>query len=49
MGESQLGKKPDEGERDKIAAFLMSLTGRQPEIMLPILPPGGSAPPRTQP
>jgi cytochrome c peroxidase len=49
MGESQLGKKPDEGERDKIAAFLTSLTGRQPEIMLPILPPSVTASRRPQP
>ena len=49
MGESQLGQKLDEGERDKIAAFLTSLTGRQPEITLPILPPRGAATPRPQP
>jgi cytochrome c peroxidase len=49
MGESQLGKKPDESERDRIAAFLTSLTGRQPEIMLPILPPSVTASRRPQP
>jgi cytochrome c peroxidase len=44
MGESQLGQALDEAERDKIATFLTSLTGRQPEVTLPILPPRGAAP-----
>ena len=39
MGASQLGQKLSDGEIDKIVAFLKSLTGRQPEVMLPILPP----------
>jgi cytochrome c peroxidase len=49
MGESQLGQKLDEGEVEKLAAFLKSLTGRQPEVILPILPPSEAAPPRPQP
>ena len=49
MGESQLGQKLDESERDKIAAFLISLTGRQPEITLPFLPPSAAATPNPQP
>jgi cytochrome c peroxidase len=39
MSASQLGQKLSDGEIDKIAAFLKSLTGRQPEVVLPILPP----------
>ncbi len=39
MGASQLGQKLSDGEIDKIVAFLKSLTGRQPEVVLPILPP----------
>jgi cytochrome c peroxidase len=39
MGASQLGQKLSEGEIDKIVAFLKTLTGRQPEVLLPILPP----------
>lgn len=41
MASAQLGKKLAPEELDKIAAFLVSLTGRQPEIVLPILPPSG--------
>jgi cytochrome c peroxidase len=39
MGETQLGVKLGEDETRKIVAFLKSLTGRQPEVTLPILPP----------
>jgi cytochrome c peroxidase len=39
MSASQLGQKLSDGEIDKIVAFLKSLTGRQPEVVLPILPP----------
>ncbi len=39
MGESQLGVELSADETDKIVAFLDSLTGRQPEVVLPILPP----------
>ncbi len=49
MGESQLGQKLSDDETGKLAAFLTSLTGRQPEITLPILPPSGSISPRPQP
>ncbi len=44
MGESQLGVALSVDETDKIVAFLNSLTGRQPEVVLPILPPR-TAPP----
>jgi cytochrome c peroxidase len=49
MGESQLGQKLSEGEIDKITEFLKSLTGRQPEVILPILPPAVAATPRPKP
>ncbi|MBO0734916.1 MAG: c-type cytochrome, partial [Methylocapsa sp.] len=39
MGETQLGQKLSGEETAKIAAFLKSLTGRQPEITIPALPP----------
>jgi cytochrome c peroxidase len=41
MAESQLGAKLSEDETAKMVAFLKSLTGKQPEIVLPILPPRG--------
>ncbi|WP_041926923.1 cytochrome-c peroxidase [Methylocystis sp. SC2] len=47
MGESQLGVEFSADETDKIVAFLDSLTGRQPEVVLPILPPR-TAPPFSQ-
>lgn len=39
MGEAQLGVKLTDDETTKIAAFLKTLTGKQPEIVLPTLPP----------
>ncbi len=39
MGEAQLGQKLTQAEIDRIQDFLMSLTGKQPEVALPILPP----------
>ncbi|WP_424360886.1 cytochrome-c peroxidase [Methylocystis parvus] len=39
MAESQLGVKLSDDETTKLVAFLKSLTGKQPEIVLPILPP----------
>jgi cytochrome c peroxidase len=39
MAETQLGQKLTDSEIEAIVAFLESLTGRQPEIILPILPP----------
>ena len=35
----ELGKKFSPEENAKIVAFLKSLNGKQPEIVLPILPP----------
>jgi len=39
MGETQLGQKLSTEEIVKIEAFLTALTGKQPEVVLPILPP----------
>lgn len=44
MAESQLGAQLSADETDKIVAFLLSLTGRSPEVVLPILPPRRSPP-----
>ncbi len=39
MGETQLGVALSDDEASKIVAFLHALTGKQPEVILPILPP----------
>lgn len=39
MAEAQLGAKLSDDETTKIVAFLKTLTGKQPDIVLPILPP----------
>ena len=39
MGRVQLGKTFTPEENAKIVAFLKTLTGDQPSLMLPILPP----------
>jgi cytochrome c peroxidase len=39
MAEAQLGAKLSDAEAKKIVAFLKTLTGKQPEVVLPILPP----------
>ena len=49
MGTSQLGANLTDDEIGKIAAFLDSLTGQQPNIGVPILPPSGATTPRPQP
>lgn len=49
MGASQLGIQLSDDEIDKITAFLDSLTGEQPKITYPILPPSGAGTPRPQP
>jgi hypothetical protein len=40
MGASQLGQRLTDQEEDTIVAFLQTLTGKQPKVELPILPPG---------
>ena len=49
MGASQLGIQLNDDEVDKITAFLQSLTGEQPQVVYPILPPWVAATPRPQP
>lgn len=49
MGASQLGANLTDEEIGKISAFLDSLTGRQPRVEVPALPPSGATTPRPQP
>ncbi len=49
MGTSQLGTKLSDAEIGKITAFLQSLTGDQPKITYPILPPSVASTPRPAP
>lgn len=49
MGSSQLGAKLTAEEIDRIVAFLGSLTGEQPKIVYPVLPPSVASTPRPQP
>jgi cytochrome c peroxidase len=45
MGATQLGIQLDEGQTQKIVAFLDTLTGKQPEVVYPILPPSSPTTP----
>jgi len=49
MGVSQLGATLNAEETDRIVAFLESLTGEQPKIVYPILPPSVASTPRPKP
>jgi cytochrome c peroxidase len=49
MGASQLGIQLTNDDVDKIEAFLGSLTGEQPKVTYPILPPGTATTPRPEP
>ncbi len=49
MGDSQLGARLTDDEVDKITDFLGSLTGDQPKVTLPILPPSVATTPRPRP
>jgi cytochrome c peroxidase len=46
MGSAQLGISLNDGEADKIVAFLQTLNGKQRRIVYPILPPNSDATPR---
>jgi cytochrome c peroxidase len=48
MGTVQKGEKLTAGEIDKITAFLESLTGEQPQVTYPVLPPEGATSPRPE-
>ena len=49
MGRIQLGKKFTKEENAKIVAFLKTLTGDQPQLTMPILPPSSDKTPRPKP
>lgn len=49
MGSSQLGTTLSDDEVGKIAAFLNTLTGQQPVVALPILPPSVATTPQPKP
>lgn len=49
MASSQLGLPVTDDEAGKIVAFLGALTGDQPKIVYPVLPPSVAATPRPQP
>ena len=49
MGKVQLDRDFDKKEIDSIVAFLKTLTGEQPDIKLPILPPSNNSTPRPVP
>jgi cytochrome c peroxidase len=49
MGRVQLGRRYSAEDNAKIVAFLKSLTGDQPRLTLPILPPSSDRTPRPRP
>ena len=49
MGASQLGAHLTPDETEKLALFFDALTGEQPKIVHPMLPPSVAATPRPQP
>ena len=49
MGKIQLGKKFTDEEVSQIVAFLKTLTGKQPDLKLPILPPSNKDTPVPHP
>jgi len=49
MGTSQLGAQLSDDEVEKIFAFLQSLTGDQPKVIYPALPPSVGTTPRPEP
>jgi cytochrome c peroxidase len=48
MGVSQLGQNLTDDEISKITAYLKSLTGDQPQVTYPILPPSAATTPKPQ-
>ncbi len=49
MGVSQLGTQLNDDDVSNITAFLQSLTGEQPKVTYPILPPSVGSTPRPEP
>ncbi len=48
MGSAQLGATLTDAEADRITSFLRSLTGRQPKVPNPVLPPSADGTPRPE-
>jgi cytochrome c peroxidase len=48
MGSAQLGATLGEGDADRLTTFLRALTGTQPRVENPVLPPGSDATPRPE-
>jgi cytochrome c peroxidase len=46
MGSAQLGMVLSEDEAGSITAFLQTLTGEQPQILHPVLPPSTNRTPK---
>ncbi len=46
MGDSQIGEAISDKEAELIVKFLKTLTGEQPEVTLPILPPSTDKTPK---
>jgi cytochrome c peroxidase len=49
MGRLQLGREFTKDENAQVVAFLKTLTGQQPQLTLPILPPSTDATPKPRP
>lgn len=49
MGVAQLGEALSDSEIDEVTAFLRALTGEQPRVTLPVLPPSVADTPRPAP
>ncbi|MCI4680693.1 cytochrome-c peroxidase [Rhodoblastus acidophilus] len=49
MGSSQLGIQLSGDEVDRITAFLVSLSGDPPKVVVPVLPPSGALTPKPEP
>lgn len=49
MGKIQLGKTFTDDDASKIVAFLKTLTGKQPAVTLPVLPPSNKDTPAPEP
>ena len=49
MGRLQLGREFSAEETNQIVAFLRTLTGEQPQFLMPVLPPSRDETPRPQP
>jgi cytochrome c peroxidase len=48
MGTAQLGETLTDAEAASVTAFLKSLTGRQPKVLNPVLPPSADATPQPE-